>query len=74
MSPARNWMKKCNTSEELFDVVVLEPLINTLEPAACVWVKEWDLDVSAAPGRLADDHEQVKNQVDHGTKKAEQSQ
>ena len=70
---AQNWIKTCTTREELFDVVVLEQLLNTLGPAAHVCIKEWDLDVSAAAGRLPDDYEQVKNQVNHGTKMAEWS-
>ena len=67
---ARNWMKKCTTREELFDAVVLEQFVNTLEPAARVWVKERKPDTSADAARLADDYEQARTQADHGTKKA----
>ena len=57
---ARNWVKKCTTRDELFDAVVLEQFINTLEPATRVWVKEWKPDTSADAARLADDYEQVR--------------
>ena len=66
---ARNWMKKC-TTRELFDAVVLEQFVNTLEPAARVWVKERKPNTSADAARLADDYKQARTQADHGTKKA----
>lgn len=66
---ARNWVKKCTTRDELFDVVVLEQFINILEPAARMWVKERKPDTSSDTARLADDYEQARKQMDHGTKK-----
>ena len=67
---ARNWVKKCTTRDKLFDAVVLEQFINTLEPVARVRVKERKPDTSADAARLADDYEQARKQMDHGTKKA----
>ena len=58
--------------EELLDAVVLEQFLNTLEPAARVWVKKRKPATSAEAGRLADDYEQARKPTDHGQQKKEQ--
>lgn len=71
---AKKWTKHCASTEERLGVVVLEQFVNTLEPAACVWVKERKPTNSIAAAKLADDYELPKKLTDGGPKRTKKPQ
>lgn len=71
---ARKWTKNCTTLEELLDTMVMEQFLNTLEPAARVWVKERQPGTSADAGKLADDYEQARKQADRVQRRTDKPQ
>ena len=60
------WVRHCSTVDKLLDAIVLEQLLNTLEPALHMWVKNWKLTTSTGTGRLADDYKWARTQKTPG--------
>ena len=56
------WTKGCKIVEQLGDLMILEQLVNTLQPEVRVWVTERKPKTSAEAAKLADDYLSARKQ------------
>ena len=66
---ARKWSKRCSTTEELMELIVVEQLLETLPSHVRIWVRERKPTTGVEAGQLADDYFEARRGTNRGSER-----